>query len=119
MTPSPRNASFAIIHPLAIVLPRISDYPGPGCKHKRGTARAGMAELLKWLLRVAVVMVGLCVVVLIAGYVLLSRSLPDYDKTLQVEGLQGPVEIVRDNANVPHVFAGADAGVFFGLGYAH
>jgi len=47
------------------------------------------------------------------------RSLPDYDKSLDVAGLSAPVEIVRDNANVPHVFGQSDADVFFGLGYAH
>ena len=51
ITPSPRNASFVILVPLAIVLSRISDYPGAGCKHKRGVARAGMTGLFKWLLR--------------------------------------------------------------------
>ena len=30
-----------------------------------------------------------------------------------------PVEIVRDNANVPHILGASDADVFFGLGYAH
>src|SRR6056297_1371391 len=119
MTPTPRNASFVILDPLAIVLSRISDYPDRGCKHKRGVARAGMTGLFKWLLRLAVAMVILCAVAGIAVYVLLSRSLPDYDKTMQVSGLDAPVEIVRDNANVPHVFGESDAAVFFGLGYAH
>ena len=50
---------------------------------------------------------------------LLSRSLPDYDKSLAVSGLTAPVEIVRDNANVPHVFAASDRDAYFGLGYAH
>ena len=78
-----------------------------------------MTGLFKWLLRLAVAMVILCAVAGIAVYVLLSRSLPDYDKTMQVSGLDAPVEIVRDNANVPHVFGESDAAVFFGLGYAH
>ncbi len=33
--------------------------------------------------------------------------------------LARPVEIVRDNANVPHIFGATDAEVFFGLGFAH
>ena len=39
--------------------------------------------------------------------------------TWQLDGLQGPVEIVRDTHNVPHIFAEADGDVFFGLGVAH
>lgn len=78
-----------------------------------------MASLFRWLLRLAA---GLVVLVLLAVgliYYLASQSLPDYSKTLDVSGLTAPVEIVRDNANVPHIFAGNDNDVFFGLGYAH
>ena len=48
-----------------------------------------------------------------------TRSIPDYTATLTVEGLGAPVEIVRDNANVPHIFGAEDTDVFFGLGLAH
>ncbi|MDX1784959.1 MAG: penicillin acylase family protein [Roseovarius sp.] len=78
-----------------------------------------MADLFKWLMRIAGALVVLAILAVIALYFLLSRSLPDYDKTLEVSGLTAPVEIVRDNANVPHIFGTKDEGVFFGLGYAH
>ena len=78
-----------------------------------------MIEAFKWLLRIAGGMVLLALIAVIGIYFLLSRSLPDYDKTLQVRGLTSEVEIVRDNANVPHIFAQNDADTFFGLGYAH
>ncbi len=64
-------------------------------------------------------MVVLTALVVVAIYFLASRSLPDYDKSLKVRGLSGPVDIVRDNANVPHIFATTDNDVFFALGYAH
>jgi penicillin G amidase len=48
-----------------------------------------------------------------------SRSLPDYTAPTSAAGISGPVEIVRDNANVPHIFGATDADVFFGLGFAH
>ncbi|RKF17306.1 penicillin acylase family protein [Roseovarius spongiae] len=78
-----------------------------------------MAMLFKWLMRIAGALVVLGLVAVIALYFLLSRSLPDYDKTLHVKGLAAPVQIVRDNANVPHIFGTQDTDVFFGLGYAH
>ena len=78
-----------------------------------------MPALFRWLLRIATALVALVLVVLFAVYYFASRSLPDYDKDLKVAGLTAPVEIVRDNANVPHVFGDADRDVFFGLGYAH
>ena len=49
----------------------------------------------------------------------LSRSLPDYTKTVQFEQLIAPVEIVRDTANVPHIFGKNDHDTLFALGYAH
>tara|TARA_R110000868_G_scaffold408790_3_gene692704 strand:+ start:73360 stop:75798 length:2439 start_codon:yes stop_codon:yes gene_type:complete len=64
-------------------------------------------------------MIVLAVLAVVGVYYLASRSLPDYDKTLSVKGISAPVEIVRDNANVPHIFGKSDADVYFGLGYAH
>ena len=53
------------------------------------------------------------------AYYFASRSLPDYDMQADVIGITAPVEIVRDNANVPHIFGQSDHDVFFALGYAH
>lgn len=78
-----------------------------------------MRRVFRWLVRIVAGLLVLAVVALGLVYYLGSRSLPDYDRTLRVEGLGAPVEIVRDNANVPHIFGTADTDVFFGLGYAH
>lgn len=78
-----------------------------------------MTQVFKWLLRIAGGMVILAVIAVVGLYFLLSRSLPDYDKTITVAGITAPVEIVHDNANVPHVFAANDTDIFFGLGYVH
>ena len=78
-----------------------------------------MARTFRWLLRIFLGLVGLGLAGLVLVYWLAARSLPEYDKTHQVAGVSGPVEIVRDNNNVPHIFAENDADVFFGLGFAH
>ncbi|GGO52770.1 penicillin amidase [Roseovarius pacificus] len=78
-----------------------------------------MALIFKWLLRLTGGAIVLALIAVLVLYFLLSRSLPDYDKRLTVAGTSTPVEIVRDNANVPHIFGGNDADTFFGLGYAH
>lgn len=77
-----------------------------------------MAKIFRWLLRA---FTALVVLVLLAGtlvYWLASRSLPDYSADHEVAGIAAPVEIVRDNADVPHIFGVTDADVFFGLGFA-
>ena len=70
-----------------------------------------MATVFRWLLRLAGSLVVLIVAAIAMVYYLASQSLPDYDDTVAVEGLSAPVEIVRDNANVPHVFGESDAMV--------
>jgi penicillin amidase len=79
----------------------------------------GMAGVFRWLIRIAGGMILLAVTIILVAYFLLSRSLPDYNKTLTVDGLGAPIEIIRNNSNVPHIFARSDEDVFFGLGYAH
>mgnify|MGYP005839728181 CR=1 FL=1 len=78
-----------------------------------------MGGVLKWLLRIAAGMVVVVSVGLLVVYMLLARSLPDYDKQLAVSGISAPMRIVRDNWAVPHIFGETDADTFFGLGYAH
>ncbi|WP_170442898.1 penicillin acylase family protein [Ruegeria arenilitoris] len=78
-----------------------------------------MGVVFRWLMRIASGLVLLTLAAIGLVYFLASQSLPDYDQTLQVKGLNAPVEIVRDTANVPHILGRTDPDVFFGLGYAH
>ncbi len=78
-----------------------------------------MAWLFRWMMRFVVLFLVLAVVTLTGVYFFASRSLPDYNKALRVEGVGAPVEIVRDHANVPHIFGASDNDTMFGLGYAH
>ncbi|MGR3661996.1 MAG: penicillin acylase family protein [Paracoccaceae bacterium] len=78
-----------------------------------------MATTFRWLLRIFTGIVALAMLAAVVIYGLASRSLPDYDATFQLSGISGPVEIVRDNANVPHIFGETDDDVLFGLGFAH
>ena len=78
-----------------------------------------MAVVFRWLMRIATLLVVLAVIGVGGAYWLASRSLPDYDDTVRVPYLGAEVEIVRDNANVPHIFGENDQDVFYGLGFAH
>ncbi|MEM8692456.1 MAG: penicillin acylase family protein [Pseudomonadota bacterium] len=78
-----------------------------------------MARVFQWLVRLVAGLIALCVLGVLLVYYLGSRSLPDYDDTLQVPGIGSEVEIVRDNANVPHIFGQSDEDVLFALGFAH
>ena len=78
-----------------------------------------MALVFRWLIRLAATLLVLSVLAAGIIYWLASRSLPDYNAEVEVPNLEHPVEIVRDNANVPHIFGPKDEDVFFGLGFAH
>ena len=78
-----------------------------------------MAPIFRWLFRLTTLAIVLGVLAVALSYYLASRSLPDYNRTVTVSGVSSDIEIVRDNSNVPHIFAAADRDVFFGLGYAH
>ena len=78
-----------------------------------------MVRLFRWLLRLVTGLLALGLLATLLLYWFFSRSIPDYSETLTVAGISGPVEIVRDNASVPHIFGETDEDVFFGLGLAH
>ncbi|WP_170752847.1 penicillin acylase family protein [Ruegeria lacuscaerulensis] len=78
-----------------------------------------MAIVFRWLVRIASGLVLLTLAAVLLVYFLASQSLPEYDQTVEVQGLTAPVEIVRDTANVPHILGTTDPDVYFGLGYAH
>ncbi|PRY80594.1 penicillin amidase [Yoonia maritima] len=78
-----------------------------------------MALIFRWLIWFATALIVLCVANVTLAYYFASRSLPDYDAQTDVAGISATIEIVRDNANVPHIFGANDQDVFFALGYAH
>ncbi|MEL6519703.1 MAG: penicillin acylase family protein, partial [Pseudomonadota bacterium] len=78
-----------------------------------------MAHIFRWLMRLFLVLAVLAGCIIVVIYNLAARSLPDYDAAFVVEDIESPVEIVRDNANIPHIFAETDPDVLFGLGFAH
>src|SRR5580765_6910254 len=70
----------------------------------------------------AVIVVCILVVAIGAGagaYGYLRRSLPQLSGTVTVPGISAPLDIVRDEDAVTHVFAATKADALFGLGYAH
>lgn len=78
-----------------------------------------MFHLFRWLLRIATGLILIIAVSAALVWYFASRSLPNYDLRTTVAGLDAPVEIVRDNSNVPHIFGASDADVFFALGWSH
>lgn len=77
----------------------------------RPARRQTLGCLLLPLLALATLVLG--------AWLYLRGGLPQTEGTLRVPGLEGPVEIVRDAAGVPHIRATRDRDAFFALGYVH
>ena len=78
-----------------------------------------MLTAFRWLIRLITGLIALGIIAALLAYYILSRSLVDYSEDFTVAGITAPVEIVRNNDNVPHIFGKTDEDVFFALGFAH
>ncbi|OJI94681.1 penicillin amidase [Planktotalea frisia] len=78
-----------------------------------------MRRLFRLLLRGFIAAAIITIVATALAIWLMTRSIPDYTASFNVEGLSAPVDIVRDAYAVPHIFGTNDPDVFFGLGVAH
>ena len=78
-----------------------------------------MFTVFRWMLRLLTGLIALTLLALVILYYFLSRSIPDYSEAFDIGGISAPVEIVRNNDNVPHIFGATDQDVFFALGFAH
>ncbi|MCP5095759.1 MAG: penicillin acylase family protein [Chloroflexi bacterium] len=75
--------------------------------------------LKKWLKRVGTAVLALILIGAIIVTWLVRRAWPKLDGTLTVAGLEAPVDIVRDEWSVPHIYAENEHDLFFALGYTH
>ncbi|MFV0292549.1 MAG: penicillin acylase family protein [Paracoccus sp. (in: a-proteobacteria)] len=78
-----------------------------------------MLTLFRWILRLTVGLIIMLVLAALLVWYFAMRSLPDYNATYQISGIETEVEIVRSTESVPHIFAGNDRDAFFALGLAH
>lgn len=73
-------------------------------------------KVLRW---TAAVLAGLAVILGLVFYWLVRRAWPEVEGRLTVPGLQAPVEIVRVEPGIPHIYAHNAHDLFFAQGYVH
>ncbi|HEX7021639.1 MAG TPA: penicillin acylase family protein [Trueperaceae bacterium] len=71
------------------------------------------------LFRVLAWLVFFLLLACIALFLYLRASLPQQAGRLALQGISGPVEIVRDANAVPHIYAGSTEDAYFALGFVH
>lgn len=74
---------------------------------------------MKWLVRIPLALLTLAALVAAGGYLYLRGSLPQLDGSITLDGLSGPVEIIRDRAAIPHIYAATSRDAYFALGFVH
>ena len=78
-----------------------------------------MERVFVWLMRITLSVAAIAGLLVSFAYFILSQSLPDYSKTVEFSHVTEEIEIVRDTANVPHIFGKNDQDTLFALGYVH
>ncbi|MGD9148227.1 MAG: penicillin acylase family protein, partial [Anaerolineae bacterium] len=78
-----------------------------------------MKRLGKVLIVVGVVLLVLVLVVAAVGAWFVRRPWPQVNGEESVSGLSAPVEILRDEWGVPHIYAQNEHDLFFAQGYVH
>jgi penicillin amidase len=78
-----------------------------------------MRRLLRWAGRGLLGLLALAALAVVAGWLWLRSSLPDYAGRLQVAGLAAPASVVRDRHAIPHVEAASWPDALFAQGFVH
>ena len=79
----------------------------------------GWPRLVRWSAYVAVALVLLLVAATAGGVVLLRRPLPQTSGTLEVPGLEGTVEVVRDGHGIPQLYGDSIDDLMRAQGFVH
>ncbi len=83
---------------------------------RQASRKRGPFTLALKLLAALTLIVGAGLLVLLS---LLRSSASDYDRTVAVTGIKAPLEIIRDQNAIPHIYASSIGDAYFGLGFAH
>ena len=78
--------------------------------------------MIKWISRIAVILLALILVAAGGGYLWLQhairKSLPQTSGEITLSGLREDVKIIRDTYGVPHLYAENEPDLLFAFGYA-
>ena len=78
-----------------------------------------MLGKMRFALRLSALLLALLCAGLAGAYLYLRQSLPQTEGQVELSGLDGPVEVLRDAQGIPHIFASSIADAHFALGFVH
>src|SRR5690606_14970042 len=98
---------------------RASSATGSGSGEGSGSGFRGWPRWGRWTAYVAAVVALLLVAAVVAAAVVVRRPRPAVDGELEVAGLRAPVQVLRDDHGIPHVYADNADDLFFTQGFVH
>ena len=78
-----------------------------------------MKRVSRILMVIGLVVMVLVIILAAAGVWFVRRPWPQVKGELAVQGLTAPVEVIRDEWGVPHIYAENEHDLFFAQGYVH
>ena len=81
------------------------------------TGFRGLPKPLRVTTYVAIGLVLLLIALLLAGVVLVRRSFPQTSGTVEITGLDGEVEVIRDEHGIPQIYADSTHDLMLAQGY--
>jgi penicillin amidase len=96
-----------------------TDAPGDGRALRWWRAFRRAPRAARWTAWAALGLVLLLVVLAATVVVVVRRPLPQTDGEVEVPGLAASVEVVRDDHDIPQLYADSDADLMFAQGYVH
>jgi len=78
-----------------------------------------MKRIRKWLTGMGIVLLVIVIVLAGVGTWVVRRPWPQVSGRIEVPGLLAPVEVIRDQWGVPHIYAQNEHDLFFAQGYVH
>ena len=79
----------------------------------------GWPRAARWGVYVAIALVLVLVAGLVVGWVFYRKPLPQTDGEIDVPGLSGRVEVIRDDMGIPQIYADSDADLMRAQGFVH
>src|SRR3546814_1317012 len=84
-----------------------------------GRTQRGKERMVRWLKRIALLVVALIALALVAAWMLLRGSLPRLDGEAALPGLSTAATVQRDRLGVVTIDAASEADAMRALGYVH
>lgn len=79
----------------------------------------GLKKILKWNARAAAAVLVLILMALIALWLYIRTTIPDWIGEIEIASLEKPVHIIRDDYGIPHIYADTEEDLYFTAGFIH